>query len=232
MLTPVVLRRQHEVMTSRGASDLSNGGGTTRTGLFRWRRRGRLAETLREQHQALAYLGFRIFKWLLGLVFLLLVGLAVAGWMTYPDKGQFVPDPGRATAEQWSALAAAKSAWVTQLKDLSQAFLFAPVFPLLGAVIGYIFGREGVQSGATQDVAKRGAQLDPTGAGTPPVAAVKPGDADSDPVPASGSTPDILAASAQPPRAATSETSEAPEEVRVQGSPATARLDGAGPAGR
>ena len=107
------------------------------------RRMGQLADTLREQKQALPYLGFRIFKWLLGLIAVLLVGLTVTGWSTYPERGQFVPDAASATAEQWAAFAAAKAAWVTQLKDLAQTFLFAPVFPLLGAVLGYIFGREG-----------------------------------------------------------------------------------------
>jgi hypothetical protein len=162
-------------MTSAGSSDQSKGAGRTRTGRFRWRRRGQLADTLREQHQALAYLGFRIFKWLLGLVAVLLLGLAVAGWVTYPDKGQFVPDPRLATAEQWSALAAAKTAWVTQLKDLSQAFLFAPVFPLLGAVIGYIFGREGIQGGPGPETAKKGVERDATGSDVPPIGATGSG---------------------------------------------------------
>jgi hypothetical protein len=160
-----------KAMTSSGSPHASKGAGRTRSGLFRWRVRGQLADTLREQHQALAYLGFRIFKWLLGLVLLLLVGLAVTGWMTYPAKGQFVPDPGTATAEQWGALAAAKTAWVTQLKDLSQTFLFAPVFPLLGAVIGYIFGREGIERGPTPKGPKGPVDTDATDAGNPPVAA-------------------------------------------------------------
>ena len=41
--------------------------------------------------------GLAIPTYWLGLVLLLLVGLAVTGWMTYPAKGQFVPDPGTAT---------------------------------------------------------------------------------------------------------------------------------------
>jgi hypothetical protein len=34
----------------------------------------------------------------------------------------------------------ARSDWLTHLKDLGQLFLLTPVFPLMGAVIGYIFG--------------------------------------------------------------------------------------------
>jgi hypothetical protein len=30
--------------------------------------------------------------------------------------------------------------WVQQIKDLGQLFLLTPVFPLIGTVIGYIFG--------------------------------------------------------------------------------------------
>jgi hypothetical protein len=141
-------------MTTSGSSVGSGGAGPPRRRWFSWLLRGQLADTLREQQQALPYLGFRIFKWLLALVLLLLFGLAVVGWRTYPERVQFVPDIAKATPDQWNALAAARAAWVAQLKDLSQAFIFAPVFPLLGAVVGYIFGREGVRNGSAPEVAQ------------------------------------------------------------------------------
>jgi hypothetical protein len=40
-------------------------------------------------------------------------------------------------ADTWQQ---ARSDWLTHVKDLGQLFLLTPVFPLMGAVIGYIFG--------------------------------------------------------------------------------------------
>ena len=112
---------------------------------------GRLADTLHDQKLGLAYLGFRIFKWLFALVIVVLIGLAVVASNTYPDQSQYVPNPAKATTAQWSALAAAKDDWLNHLKDLGQTFLLAPLFPLLGAVIGYIFGREGAPTASASE---------------------------------------------------------------------------------
>ena len=78
----------------------------------------------------IAQLGYRIFKWLLVFAVLLLAVITIYGWLSYPDA-QTTP------LENYQAL---HDAWLTRLKDLGQLFLITPVFPLIGAVIGYIFG--------------------------------------------------------------------------------------------
>jgi hypothetical protein len=103
-------------------------------------RRGRLSEYLsKHPNTQLAWIGYRIFKWLLlvtAVIFAMLVAFAV---LTFPtDVPVSVPE-----AERFQALQDARVAWVAQLKDLGQAFLLTPVFPLLAAVLGYIFGVSG-----------------------------------------------------------------------------------------
>jgi hypothetical protein len=103
-------------------------------------RRGRLSEYLsKHPNTQLAWIGYRIFKWLLlitAVIFAMLVAFAV---LTFPtDVPVAVPE-----AERFQALQDARVAWVAQLKDLGQVFLLTPVFPLLAAVLGYIFGVSG-----------------------------------------------------------------------------------------
>lgn len=113
-----------------------------------WRRlspRGaRLSDYLAQHPEAeLIWVGFRIFKWLLALVVLMVGVLIGFGWMTYPDFAEVRSVMGGEAAGSTVAetLQAARAQWVADLKDLGQLFLLTPVFPLLGAVIGYIFGR-------------------------------------------------------------------------------------------
>jgi hypothetical protein len=93
---------------------------------------------------SLARVGYRVFLWLLLLVGLLLTTLVLFGWLTYP-AGARVAGSSVAAAD---ALEVARSAWEQRLKDLGELFLLTPVFPLLGAVVGYIFGvRQGTGTG-------------------------------------------------------------------------------------
>jgi hypothetical protein len=99
--------------------------------------RGRLSDYLsRQPNTQLPWIGYRIFKWLLllaGIIFLALVFFAV---FTFP-RG--VPD-SVPIEQRFQVLQDARAAWLGQLKDLAQVFLLTPVFPLMGAVLGYIFG--------------------------------------------------------------------------------------------
>jgi hypothetical protein len=36
----------------------------------------------------------------------------------------------------------ARASWLTEVKELGQLFILTPLLPLLGTVLGYIFGRE------------------------------------------------------------------------------------------
>jgi hypothetical protein len=99
--------------------------------------RGRLSYYLSSQpNTQLPWIGYRIFKWLLllaGIVFLALVLFAV---ITFPTGV-----PNSVPVEQrFQVLQEARAAWLGQLKDLAQVFLLTPIFPLMGAVLGYIFG--------------------------------------------------------------------------------------------
>jgi hypothetical protein len=78
----------------------------------------------------LAGYGFRIFVVLIGLVVFELLLIVLFATFTFPR--------GLSGSEAMDA----RAAWVTQLKDIGQIFLLTPIFPLLGAVIGYIFGRQ------------------------------------------------------------------------------------------
>jgi hypothetical protein len=98
----------------------------------------------RQPNFGLAWLGYRIFKWLLGLVVTLIGSLAAFAAVTYPTAADLRDVSGALTLEQ---LDGAREAWITQIKDLGQVFILTPLFPLLGTVIGYIFGRQARQEG-------------------------------------------------------------------------------------
>jgi hypothetical protein len=87
-------------------------------------------------------LGRDVFLWLLGLVFLELSLLSIYAVWTYPRLGDITRIAVGQNADLQKAWLDARSAWVTSLKDLGQIFLLTPVFPLIGAVIGYMFGRQ------------------------------------------------------------------------------------------
>lgn len=91
----------------------------------------------------IAQLGYRIFKWLLALTVVMTACLVMYGWATYPSDADVATAVGgqTATAEaRTNAYTQLLAEWQQQLKDLGQLFLLTPVFPLLGTVIGYIFG--------------------------------------------------------------------------------------------
>jgi hypothetical protein len=90
----------------------------------------------------IAQLGYRIFKWLLALALVMTICLVIYGWVTYPGEDEVAAAVGtQNTAEaRTNAYTQLLAAWQQQLKDLGQLFLLTPVFPLIGTVIGYIFG--------------------------------------------------------------------------------------------
>jgi hypothetical protein len=99
----------------------------------------------------IAQLGYRIFKWLLALAVLMTIGLVCYGWMSFPDDADVAAAVGGAAddAARADAYSQLHADWLQQVKDLGQLFLLTPVFPLIAAVIGYIFGvrRSGVDQG-------------------------------------------------------------------------------------
>ncbi len=124
----------------------ANTAGTRTRGFWdRWLSGPSLRQTLADLRGGgeLPWIGYRIFKWLLLLIFIILILLVAFAYLTYPRIGDIQKLAGSRTnidiIKEWSD---ARSAWVTQMKDLGQIFLFTPVFPLLAAVVGYIFGRQ------------------------------------------------------------------------------------------
>jgi hypothetical protein len=104
-----------------------------------------MAETLSaDPVMRLPWLGFRIFKWLIVLSLLIVVILVTYAYKTYPNadailrSGEFTP--GTTFSQKLEVLAAERATWVSNIKDLGQLFLVAPIFSLIGTVIGYIFG--------------------------------------------------------------------------------------------
>ena len=100
----------------------------------------------------LARVGYKIFLWLLLLILLLALLLMIYAWWTYPRLGDVVAlvaeQPDVDPLQAWRDT---RAEWVTQFKDLGQLFLVSPVIPLLGAVLGYIFGRQQAgQAGAPE----------------------------------------------------------------------------------
>lgn len=84
-------------------------------------------------------LGFSIFVALLVTSGVLFAALMTFAATTYPELSQvtgLVAENGDKLAS-WQA---AQDDWRTSVKDLGTTFLVTPVLPLLGIVIGYIFG--------------------------------------------------------------------------------------------
>jgi hypothetical protein len=97
-----------------------------------------------------AHVGYKIFKWLYALVLIVMVPLLIYGVATFPNQADYVPDATNPPVTGWKNFADAKAAWAAQVKDLAQTFLLIPVLPLLGSVIGYIFGRTANQSSSPE----------------------------------------------------------------------------------
>lgn len=89
----------------------------------------------------MARLGYWIFLWLLGLVVVLVALLVLYGLKTYPRLAEVrelvTADSSIEPLQAWREM---RDEWVVQFKDLGQVFLVNPIVPLLGAVLGYIFG--------------------------------------------------------------------------------------------
>lgn len=79
------------------------------------------------ENAAVPLLGYRIFRWLLLVLLIFLISLGVFAWMTYPS-GKGVD------------AATLQVDWYERVRDARQSFIITPIFPLLAAVIGYIFG--------------------------------------------------------------------------------------------
>jgi hypothetical protein len=111
----------------------------------------------------LEVIGWWAFRLLLAFIGLSFLALAVFAWQTYPSLEYF--DQTRMVAGQSSSITQptmelmnapgdntnlaplamwqeAREQWFAQIKDLGQVFILTPLLPLLGAVLGYIFGRE------------------------------------------------------------------------------------------
>jgi hypothetical protein len=102
------------------------------------------------KERELAWLGYRIFKWLLLLGALLFGGLSLYAWLTYPDMSDVNSLLGYSgtTADYTNTWQELRTGWFQQVKDLGQLFVLTPIFPLIGAVIGYMFGvRKGTEEG-------------------------------------------------------------------------------------
>ncbi|MEV6644701.1 hypothetical protein [Amycolatopsis sp. NPDC051371] len=87
-------------------------------------------------------LGYSIFKWLLLLAGILIGIISLYAFPTYPSPSDVAALIGRGGG-QIDAVEASRrlhADWLQQIKDLGQLFLLTPVFPLIAAVIGYIFG--------------------------------------------------------------------------------------------
>jgi hypothetical protein len=96
----------------------------------------------------LAQLGFSIFKYLIllfGLVAFVLALYAVATYPRLESVLRFVNE--ESDLDALKAWRETRAEWFSQFKDMGQLFLVTPIVPLLGAVLGYIFGRQQAQSG-------------------------------------------------------------------------------------
>jgi hypothetical protein len=82
--------------------------------------------------------GYLIFKWLLALLVFGFLLLALYAWTTFPDS----TTDAASSSSALPASPSSQDAWVASIKDLGQIFLLTPIFPLIGAVIGYMFGRQ------------------------------------------------------------------------------------------
>lgn len=84
-------------------------------------------------------LGLTAFKWVIlgiGVGMLLLSGFAV---MTYPRLEEVERVAGQTNALTTHGELVA--AWFSRVKDMGQVFILTPLLPLLGLILGYIFGR-------------------------------------------------------------------------------------------
>jgi len=99
----------------------------------------------------LPWIGFRMFKWLVALVFLLLIAVVVYGILTYPSQDDLLKlaELDRSKKRAAQIVASARDQWQRSVIELGVQFVITPIVPLLGAIAGYIFGvsRQGGRRG-------------------------------------------------------------------------------------
>lgn len=98
-----------------------------------------------EKRKTLPEIGLEAFRALLVFTGFSLLLLAVFGWLTYPglEAVERLEEPGNVLA----TFQEQQAEWFTRIKDLGQLYILTPLLPLLGLVLGYIFGR---QTGRTE----------------------------------------------------------------------------------
>jgi hypothetical protein len=93
----------------------------------------------------LVIIGWRAFLVLVAFIGVSYVVMAVFAWSIYPQLSTFgieVNAPGLCapgTVARWQDT---HEQWLATIKELGQLFIVTPLLPLLGAVLGYVFGRE------------------------------------------------------------------------------------------
>jgi len=104
---------------------------------------GELSQKLsRDATMQLPWIGFRMFKWLVALVFLLLIAVVVYGILTYPSQDDLLKlaELDRSKKRAAQIVASARDQWQRSVIELGVQFVITPIVPLLGAIAGYIFG--------------------------------------------------------------------------------------------
>jgi hypothetical protein len=177
--------RKAIIMTGTEEQAARETSGTSKTGrvrsnsgfwaaVRRWQDKPWMAETLSSDPvMRLPWLGFRIFKWLIILSIIIVAILVTYAYKTYPSAdailrtNQFPPET--TFPQKLEILAAERATWVSNIKDLGQLFLVAPIFSLVGTVVGYIFGvsRQDPQPGVRHQGGGSGPADDETPPTTP-----------------------------------------------------------------
>jgi hypothetical protein len=88
-------------------------------------------------------LGLTIFRAILLLITLLLIGLFLFSIVTYPtaDDARAILGPDATGTAAANELEAMQAQWFDQVKQLAQYLVFGSVLPLLATVIGYLLGQ-------------------------------------------------------------------------------------------
>jgi hypothetical protein len=93
----------------------------------------------------LVIIGWRVFLVLVAFIGVSYLVMAVFAWSIYPHLSAFGTEMNTpelcasGTVARWRN---AHEQWLATIKELGQLFIVTPLLPLLGAVLGYVFGRE------------------------------------------------------------------------------------------
>jgi hypothetical protein len=90
---------------------------------------------------SLRLIGFNLAMWLLILIGVVIAGIGVFAWVTYPSP-ESVAGIVKDNAKAFDDYQQARAAWFTEVKDLVQLLVVSLLVPLLATIIGYIFGRQ------------------------------------------------------------------------------------------